>query len=518
MTQLPYFTLGDLDGFFGLFVDNLLQFMLIVVLCSTVCGLPTEMITHQILPGAALSVLAGNLFYVWQARQLAKKTGRTNVTALPYGINTVSLMAFVFFVMGPVYQETKDPHLTWQVGLFASLMSALIELIGVFFGDWLRKHTPRAALLSSLAGIAITFIAMGFVFEIFASPLLALLPMFIILMAYAGKIKFPGGLPGGFVAVLLGTLIAWLTRWAGLNIFQVSSEDYTFGIHLPIPVFGDLFGFLFSPRGWKYMAVIFPMSLFNIIGSLQNLESAQAAGDTYATKPSLFANGVCGFIAALFGSPFPTTIYIGHPAWKAMGARSGYSVLNGLVIAALCFVGVITLVLQWVPLEVTLGILLWIGIVITSQAFQEVPKSHALAVAVGLIPSLAAWALLLIETTLRKAGTNLFETAPQFGNSLYIYGIIALSQGFLLSSMIFAALMVYFIEREFFKAGCWALVAGVFSLLGLLHSFHLTESGIQNKFGFSAAPEFALIYSITALLLFILDLARRKNSLSGTLQ
>ncbi len=513
MTKLPYFTLGDLDGFFGLFVDNLLQFMLIVVLCSSVCGLPTEMITHQILPGAALSVLAGNIFYAWQARQLAKQTGRSDVTALPYGINTVSLMAFVFFVMGPVYQETKDPVLAWQVGLFASLMSALIELIGVFFGDWLRKHTPRAALLSSLAGIAITFIAMGFVFEIFASPLLALFPMFIILIAYSAKIKFPGGLPGGFVAVLLGSLIAWGTRLAGLNIFHPSSENYTFGIHLPIPVFEDLFRFLLSDRGWKYMAVIFPMSLFNIIGSLQNLESAQAAGDSYPTKASLFANGVCGFIAALFGSPFPTTIYIGHPAWKAMGARSGYSVLNGVVIAALCFVGGITLILQWIPLEVTLGILLWIGIVITSQAFQEVPKAHALAVAVGLIPSLAAWALLLIETTLRKAGSSLFEAAPQFGNSLYIYGIIALSQGFLLSSMILAAMMVYFIEKDFFKAGCWALLAGIFSLFGLIHSFNLTETGIQNKFGIAAAPEFALIYSFTALFLFLLDWQNKKSTI-----
>lgn len=205
--KLPYFTLGDLDGFFGLFVDNLLQLMLIAVLCGTVCGLPNELITGRILPGAALSILAGNFFYAWQARQLAKKTGRKDVTALPYGINTASLMAFIFLVMGPVYQQTKDPKLTWQVGLFASLISALVELGGVAFGDWLRKHTPRAALLSSLAGIALTFISMGFVFEIFSNPLLALFPMMIILIAYGSKIKFPGSLPGGFIAVLIGTLL-----------------------------------------------------------------------------------------------------------------------------------------------------------------------------------------------------------------------------------------------------------------------------------------------------------------------
>ncbi len=510
--KLPYFCLGDLDGFFGLFVDNLLQLMLIMVLCNTVCGLPTEFITHQILPGAALSILAGNLFYAWQARRLAKLTGRQDVTALPYGINTASLMAFIFLVMGPVYQETKNPLLTWQVGLFASLVSAVVELIGVFFGDWLRKNTPRAALLSSLAGIAITFIAMSFIFEIFASPLLALFPMLIILIAYTTKMRFWGGLPGGFIALLVGTFIAWLSRWLGFNLFQPSAEIYSFGLHPPFPVPADLFSFIFSAHGWKYMAVIFPMSLFNIIGSLQNLESAQAAGDNYPTKPSLFANGICGFIAALFGSPFPTTIYIGHPAWKAMGARSGYSVLNGVVIALLCFLGGITFLLQWIPLEATLGILLWIGIVITSQAFQEVPKAHNLAVAVGLIPALAAWGLLLIETTLRKAGTTLFATATQFGHELYIYGIIALSQGFLLSSILLAAFMVYLIEKDFFKAGCWALAAATLSFFGFIHAFNLSEAGVQNSIGFGTAPDFAFVYALTAFCLFLLDLKQRKLS------
>ena len=192
------------------------------------------------------------------------------------------------------------------------------------------------------------------------------------------------------------------------------------------------FSFLSSPVGWKYLAVIFPMGLFNVIGSLQNLESAEAAGDTFETRPSLLANGMGSLVAACLGSAFPTTIYIGHPGWKAMGARAGYSIINGLAITLLCLVGGVTLVLKVVPLEAVLGILLWIGLIITAQSFQETPKKHALAVAIGLIPSLAAWALLLIDTTLQKAGTSLHDVAPKFGGDLFIYGIIALNQGFIL--------------------------------------------------------------------------------------
>jgi len=505
-----WFTHGDIDGFFGLFIDNLLQIMLIAVLCKVVCGFPPELITGRILPGAAVSILLGNLFYAWQACELMRKTGRTDVTALPYGINTPSLLGFVFLIMGPIYQETKDPTLAWRAGLFACLLSGVMEAGGAFVGDWLRRYTPRAALLTALAGIAISFISMGFVFQIFASPAIAIFPMMMILITYASRIRLPLGLPGGFVAVFAGVALAWLLRGLGFPYFEPSTETYAPALYLPVPVPGDLFALLTSAHGWQYLAVIFPMGLFNVIGSLQNLESAEAAGDHYETKPSLLANGIGTLVAALFGSAFPTTIYIGHPAWKAMGARAGYSVLNGAIITLLCLFGGITLVLKVVPLEVTLGILLWIGIIITAQAFQEVPKPHALAVAFGLIPALAAWALMLIETSVRAAGKTLFEVAPAFGNNLYISGVIALNQGFLLSAMVLAAILVFIIERDFLRAAGWTITAAVLSMAGLIHAYDLTPLGVQNKFGLAAAPAFGVMYGLSAVLLILLHFVGRR--------
>lgn len=504
-----WFVRGDIDGFFGLFVDNLLQLMLIAVLCRVVAGLPEEFVTARILPGAAISILVGNLFYAWQAHQLMRKSGRNDVTALPYGINTPSLFAYVFLIMGPIYQGTKNPTLAWQAGLFACLLSGVMETGGAFVGDWVRRHTPRAALLAALAGVAITFISMGFVFQIFASPAIALVPMMLTLVAYASQHKFPFGLPGGLVAILTGVGLAWGLRAMGFPFFVPAARPYVFALYIPAPVPGEVFALLSSVTAWQYLAVIVPMGLFNVVGSLQNLESAEAAGDRYDTRPSLLVNGIGSIVAALLGSAFPTTIYIGHPAWKAMGARAGYSILNGVVVTLLCLLGGITLVLRIVPLEATLGILLWIGLIITAQAFQEVPKSHALAVAFGLIPSLAAWALLLVETSVRAAGKTLFEVAPAFGNDLYIHGMIALSQGFLLSAMVLAAMLVFVIERAFLRAAGWTAVAAVLSLTGLIHAYDLTAAGVQNKFGFAAAPAFAVMYGLSALLLLCLHLIGR---------
>ena len=495
---------GDLDGFFGLFVDNLLQLLLIFTLCPIMCGITVAEVTSKILPGAALSILAGNFYFAWQAWKIAQRENRDTVTAMPYGINTVSLIAFIMFVMAPIYRQTQDATLAWKAGLFACFIGGVMELIGAFVGDALRRHAPRAALLSSLAGIAITFIAMGFVFQVFATPSLGLLPMLLILVCYAANLKLPLGLPAGFVAVVLGTVIAWGLRAAGLAPAGAPADTSTLGMHLPHWSAGDLFGFLFSPMGWTYMAVIVPMGLFNIIGSLQCLESAEAAGDRFPTRPSLLANGIGSIVAACFGSPFATTLYIGHPGWKAMGARWGYSWLNGVVICAIALLGLVGSVLSVVPLEVTLGILLWIGIVITAQAFQASPQPHSLAVAVGLIPSLAAWLLVQVEATLRVAGTGLEGTVDKFAREgLYLRGVIALNQGFLLTSLIYAAVVAFVIDRKFKHAAWWMLAASFLSAVGMIHAYKVTPSGVENHFAwFTAAPDFAIAYAVGAGLLW----------------
>jgi len=493
-----WFVRGDVDGFFGLFVDNILQLLLILTLCPLAAGMPAAFVVSTILPGAAVSILVGNLFYAWQARRLAASTGRSDVTALPYGINTPSLVAYIFLIMGPVYRESGDAMTAWKAGLVACFLSGVMELCGAFVGDWLRRNTPRAALLASLAGVAITFISMGFVFQIFASPAVALIPMLMIVAVYASKTKLPYGIPGGLAAVLVGVALSWVLRWAGYGAEAPAVAQAGLSWHGPVWSGGELFGFLQDKTAWKYLSIIVPMGLFNVIGSLQCLESAEAAGDRYSTRSSLAVNGLGTVAAALFGSAFPTTIYIGHPGWKSMGARSGYSILNGTVITLLCFGGVVGAVLQVVPIEATLGIVLWIGLIILAQAFQETPKEHALAIGLGLIPSLAAWALLLVETSLRVAGTTLAASMDKFGADLYIKGVVALNQGFLLSSMVLASILVHVIERQFTRAAVWCGVAGVLSALGLIHAYAMGPVGVENRFGFWAAPEFALAYFAAA--------------------
>ena len=497
MTHYPWWVKRDLDGFFGLFIDNLIQLMLIVTLCTGLLKFPASLVLGTILPGAAISILIGNIAYALQARRLAARTRREDVTALPYGINTVSLFGYVFFVMLPVVQATHDPILAWKVGLMACLGSAAIEIGGAFVGDWIRRITPRAAMLSALAGIAVTFISMEFVFRIFERPTLAILPLGILLLQYCSHVRLPLGIPGGLAALLAGTVLGLLLRHLGMTNSVPLPSGLSFqGLHW---TGAELWAGLRSGYLMDYISIIIPMGLFNVIGSLQNLESAEAAGDRYPTRSSLMINGIGSLAAACFGSCFPTTIYIGHPGWKALGARAGYSIANGLIISAICLLGAMGWVFRWIPFEAGIGILLWIGIIITAQAFQETPRHHALAVAVGLFPALAAWGLTLVEATLHAAGTSLYAVGqPAFAGQFRLQGMIALAQGFIFTSMLWAAFTVALLERRFRAAAGWMAALALFSWVGLIHAYTLTPGGIVNRFGWGCAPAFTAAYSAVA--------------------
>jgi AGZA family xanthine/uracil permease-like MFS transporter len=226
------------------------------------------------------------------------------------------------------------------------------------------------------------------------------------------------------------------------------------------------------------------------------------------------ANGIGSVVAALFGSVFPTTIYIGHPGWKRLGARSGYSALNGVFISFLCLTGTIQAVLALIPLEAGIGILLYIGIIIVAQSFQETPKEHAPAVALGIVPALAGWGLLMLETGLRAAGKSLYEVGlGRFSQeSLAVHGMISLERGFIFTSMILSAIGVALIERKFTNAATWAAAAALLSAFGVIHAYDLTAGGIVNRFGWMAAPEYFLAYLLLSALFFAVGRAAKNGT------
>jgi adenine/guanine/hypoxanthine permease len=484
--QLPLFVRSDIDGFIGLFIDNLVNLLLITGLCLKI-GMPEDLVFKKILPGTALSVLAGNLFYSYQARKLAIAEQRPDVTALPYGINTVSLFAFFSFIIAPVFLKTGDADLAWKVGVACCFVSGIFEGLGAVIGDRIRRISPRASLLATLSGIALAFIALNHTLPIWEKPLIAFVPLAFILAGYFSGIRLPFRIPAGIYALALGAIIAWTT--GAMDLAALKQSLCRLSVAAPSPALSEI---LSGIQGIApYLGIAIPMGIMSFFGTLQNIESASAAGDSYPAFPALAMNGVGTMVGALFGSPFPTTVYIGHPGWKALGARAGYSIINGAVMTLICITGVMGVVLNLVPLEAGYPILLWIGLIITAQAFQTTPRSHAPAIALGLMPAISGWGLSLIERYAAATGGNssgeirtiLAEKLPELN------GLIPFSQGPLLSAMFLTAVTVYLIEKDFLKAFYWTLPLIGCSFFGFIHA---------SEVGFAAGGPIWLGYALFA--------------------
>ena len=533
----PLFLLSDAEGFFGLMVDNLVQYLLIVILLTGLVGLQREFVISSVLPAVAISLIIGNLYYAWLAQRLSAATGRKDVTALPYGVNTISVFAFIFLVMIPAKLVAQSQGATpqeaalvaWRVGVAACLLSGIIELAGSFVAEKIRRATPRAALLTSLAGIAVAFLCMDFAARCFAYPLVALLPLGVLLFALLSRTRLPLGIPGVGLALVLGIFAAWFLFAAGfggetsVSGSAVGEALGDVGFYLPVPVVGDLMAGLSDPMVRSILIpVVLPMGIYNILGSLQNIESAEAAGDPYPTGPCLAVNGAGSIAASLFGSCFPTTIYIGHPGWKEMGAKGGYSVMNGIFYVVVSLVGLSSLAVALVPIEAAGIILIWIGLAMTSQAFQTTPHSHAPAVALGLVPSLAAWATIVVSQTVGAVGTAISDGSVAhraFGNlnvfvssGLQLPGLVALSQGFMLSSVVWTATAVCLVERRLAQAAAWMGVGAVMAFFGFIHVGEISVEGNIHSLGFATGAKWAAGYALTAAFFMLVSYVNRKSS------
>lgn len=512
------FVKGDLDGFFALGLDNLIMFLLMSNLCFGVLGFSAELFYGRILPAMAIGLIIGNCFYARQALQLARVENRHDVCAIPYGANLVTVIVYVFLVMLPAQQKALAHGLTpaeaetiaWQAGLVACLGSGLIEFFGAFVVEHIRRFTPRAALLAALAGIGIAFVGMDFVFRGYSYPLIGFTTIALTLVVYFGGVRFKLGVPGGFVVLAVGTAIAWsLYALKGITIVPVGTLQFEeVGLRLPIPVVADLFASL--KYLVEYLPIILPMGFINLVLSLQNIESAAAAGDSYESAPALAFNGLGTIGTALFGSPFPTTIYIGHPGWKAIGARAGYSTLNAIVWSVVCFSGTLSFIVYAIPIEAGMAILIWIGIMMGTQAFRAAPSHHAPAVVIGLIPVIAAYVSVAVKHALFVSGvatgTFLFN---QEVNELFVRirnfhtdGLFALEQGWVYTSIILSAATVCIIERQFRRAATWFLGGAILSSIGFIHTYQFVSTDIVGKIGFSIS-KWTWGYLVMALILFI---------------
>ncbi|WP_313466837.1 hypothetical protein [Carnobacterium sp.] len=493
----------DIDGFFGLFTNNLTNLLVMGgLLIST--GIPATIIFGSILPAVGLSIFVSSMIYSLMAYQLAKKEKRNTVTALPSGTSVPHMFLIVFLIMGPAYRATGDPYLAWYASLAWGFIEGVIELAGSLFGAKIRKLIPRSAMLGSLAGASITFIAMAPAMQTFELPYIGLVSLVIILLGWFGKVKFPFHMPVGLVAIIVGSIIGWATGVMDLDtllgsINSVKLSLPSFSVNRIISGFSNALPFLVSA---------IPLGIYNLLETIDNVESAEVAGDSYSTTITMIADGGTSILASLFGSPFPTAVFIGHPGWKEAGARIGYTIATGVAVLAITWLGMISLLLTVIPLAAVLPILIYIGLMIGAQAFQEVELKYAPAIILALIPWLADWGKNIIGNALNAAGTDALTTGYDVIEKagLPYGGLIALSSGAIIISMLWASILSFIIDQKFHYAAITALLGSIFAFFGLIH---------YETVGFGIGRETAVSYIVVSIILGIVYKKINKNKNGG---
>ena len=296
-------------------------------------------------------------------------------------------------------------------------------------------------------------------------------------------------------------LIAWGSTllgfsYGGMSLQNLAGAFANFGFSIPLPAFGTVFS------GFEFLGIILvtaiPFGIYDLVEAMDNVESAEAAGDSYPTTRVLTADGVVSLIGCLMGNPFINAVYIGHPGWKAMGGRIGYSAATGVMVIALSWFGVIAVMSAMIPLVAISPILLYIGMLIGAQAFQETPRHHAPAIVLALIPNIAAWGKLMIDSALGAAGTNAaavgFDKLGQVG--VLYQGLEVLGAGAILAGMVLGAIGAFVVDRKYAEAAGFAAAGAVLTFFGFMHG---------QAVGFAVTPSVAFAYAIVAAFLFALS-------------
>lgn len=487
---MKWFVKSDWNGFFGLFTNNLTNVLVMASLLTFVVGLPPALVYGRILPAVGFSIFLSSAYYTHMAVKLARKENRDDVTTLPAGTSVPHMFLIVFLIIGPVYWSTGNATLAWAAGLVWALLEGIIEIVGSLFGAKVRSILPRAAMLGSLAGVSITYIALNPAFSIFAVPYIGLVSLVIVLLGWVGKVKMPYNIPVGLVAILAGVILGW---GSGFMSFAALSESFdTVVLGIPIPSISRYFEGFSSALPFLFSAI--PLGIYNFFETIDNCESASVAGDDYSTQEALLADGLTTVVGSLFGNPFPTAIFIGHPGWKEAGARIGYSFVGGVTIFLFTMLGLISLLLTIIPVVAILPILLYIGIVITTQAFTSVPQKYAPAVILAIVPWLADWTKNAVDIALGEAGTDAaslgFATLATAG--LDYEGMLFLGAGSIIVGMILGSLAVFIIDQKFLYAMITALIGAFLTFFGIIHATQLA---------LNANGEMVIGYGLVALIL-----------------
>src|SRR5436190_15889345 len=236
---------GDVNAFFGLMLDNVMNLVILAGILVFVYGFPEPLVYTRMFPGTALGVMFGDLVYTWMAFRLARREGRSDVTAMPLGLDAPSTIGMAFAVLGPAFTAAKArmpaPEAAiaaWQVGMACMILIGLFKVGMSFIGGAIQRTMPGAGLLGSLAGIGIALTGVLQLGDILLEPVVGMISLAILFYALIARVRLPFNAPGVLASVLVGAVVYYGMRALGLLQHPLPPPTLSFPIGFPIPTLG----------------------------------------------------------------------------------------------------------------------------------------------------------------------------------------------------------------------------------------------------------------------------------------
>lgn len=512
---------GDINGFFGLMFDNMAVLSFLAGTLIIGFNFPADIVYTRMFPGTTFGVLFGDLLYTWMAFRLAKKTGRSDVTAMPLGLDTPSTIGLALAVLGPAFIALKQDGqtvenaaiMTWHIGMATMVMIGVFKVIMSYCGEWVRKMVPRAGLLGSLAGVGLALIGYLPLTDIFGMPVVGMLSLGLIFYTLVAGIRLPKNIPGVLAAVVLGTVLFHLyptLGFGGPSTETLRHSVWELHFALPLPNLGFIDGIV---PALKYLPIAIPFAILTVVGGINVTESAKVAGDDYDTRRILLTEAWATLVGGVCGGVAQSCPYIGHPAYKRMGSRAGYTLLTGVFIGLGGMLGYVSLIVELIPRAVLAPILVFIALEITAQAFVHSPVRHAPAVVFAMLPTVARLLSIQYENAEIVSAATFQHLINKVGASLpEVLVTVSLGNGFILTGMLWGACLAEMINRRLKASALYLLILAVLSFFGIVHSSS-PEAGVYLPWLLTGPAreipyQFAQSYLVLALLVFGLSFSR----------
>lgn len=515
--MIPFFRSGDVGGMAYAIAGNIVNYVIVIATLKGVLKWPDNIVYGKVIPGMSIGLMGAGIYYAWMAHKLANKEGRSDVTALPSGISTPAMFVFLYGIIMPLDAILKNPSHVWAAAVSACFIAGAIEACGAFVGPTIRKMIPRAALLGTVAGIALVWMANKGLYDTYADPKLGMPILIIAIIGLIGGYVFPKKIPGLVVALVGGILLA-------IGMGRAVPNFSGFGFQFMSPIAGISAVFSGFNSIIPYLGIIIPVAIYVFVETMDNVESAVAAGDDYNLKEAQLADGCMTMLSALCGSVLPITVWLGHAGLKKEKAGAGYSWISGLILGACGIFGAFVFINSVMPPVVAAITFLWCAVIMVSQAFKEaIPVKHAAAVVMAMIPHLADYAYTEVTGALgvvpvlqnyssssmqyythvtsravNEFGSNV--TNALINNGVMWGGVPELKAGAIITGMVWATITAFIIDKRLEKASIACLVGAGFAFFGFIH---------QACLGIYWNSPFVIGYISMAIVCFVMYLLRK---------